>query len=348
MRPDDTGTNSSAQTGRIGEIDTVSKRKIAGWITIDLPSETALDLYISDIPIRSHRAEIYDKNDPARKRFAFLIGEKLLNKLPANASVEVRLPTSDLSLPFSEGVRKNFPGNASDDGAELRGLLDAKWQIDHWGNMHVAFGKDPSLLEKCAKIYALGRNLIRKELDKELYVTGGNLLGLVREGKFLDHDDDIDASMIIDADDSDQAADAFFRYVEQLAPAAKAAGLRLKIASPLHFYIIKPGLPYLDVLAGWFTRDGYWCRPSGYGGNIGATEFLFDEVEYLGTQMAIPRHAETELVLTYGDGWSKKDEQYSKVRPQEPLKLVNEMKQKHQDRVTDVNTFLAEFFEKKD
>lgn len=329
----------------IGEVDTVTAKKIAGWITADLPPETAINLSIAGIPIRSHRAEHPDAADPEKKRFSFLIGEKLSQMLPVDAGVDVRLAKTK-ALPFAEGTRSLYPGKATDQGAELRSLLADKWHIDHWGNMHVAFGRDPSLLEKCGRIYALGRELIRTELNRELYVTGGNLLGLVREGKFLDHDDDIDASMILQADSPDQAAEEFFRSVRQLAPAAKAAGLKLKVASPLHFYVIKPGLPYLDVLVGWLTSEGYWCRPSGYGGDIGVKEFEFEEIAYAGTSMAIPKHARTELVLTYGDSWSSKDEQYSKVRPAAPLQQVNELKHKYKTHVEELNQVLSVFFEK--
>ena len=330
----------------IGEVDTVTDYKIAGWISSVLASDTVLTLFISGIPIRSHRAEVQDPETASRMRFKFMIGGKLREKLPAGGKIEVRVAERDFELPFSTDVPGKFSGQARDGGEELKSLLAEKWHIDHWGNMHVSFGRDPSLLDRCARIYAAGRELVRRELDTELYVTGGNLLGLVREGKFLDHDDDIDASLILRAETPEEAAEDFFAMIERLAPAAKEAGLRLKVAQPLHFYVIRRGLPYLDVLVGWLTRSGYWCRPSGYGGDLGIPAFEYDEIDYAGTRMAIPTHAEKELVLTYGEGWNRKDDNYSKVRPEGPLKQIQKLQTKYKSRVREINHQLDELFDR--
>ena len=329
----------------IGQVDTVTHQKIAGWISSDLNSSTVLDLVISEILIRSQRADFRDPKTTSRMRFTFAIGESLRQKLPADALIDVRVAQSGLTLPFSDDVSRTYPGQARDKGEELRSLLADKWHIDHWGNMHVSFAKDPALVDRCARIYTSGRELVQGVLDTELYVTGGNLLGLVREGKFLDHDDDIDASLILPAETPEEAAEKFFAIVERLAPAAKKASIRLRVAHPLHLYMIKPGLPYLDVLAGWLTSSGYWCRPSGYGGDLGIDAFQYYEVDYAGTRMAIPSHAETELALTYGKRWRCRDDNYSKVRPEGPLKQIQKLQTRYKSRVREMNDHLDQLFD---
>lgn len=344
MTTDQTRPEPIAQDNPIGEVDVTSESKIAGWIGPELGEHETLELEIAGIRIRSQRAEHRDPEEPSRKRFKFMIGNNLYEKLPSNGKIKVRILDRDQELPFAAGISDVYAGKADDGGTELRARLSGKWHIDHWGNMHVSFGKDPSLLGRCARIYSAGRHLIRSTLDTELYLTGGNLLGIVREGQFLDHDDDIDASFILKAETPEDAAELFFSAVEKLAPVAKESGLRLKIAHPLHLYVIAPKLPYLDVLVGWLTSTGYWCRPSGYGGDLGVTAFKYKEINYANTTMAIPEHAERELVLTYGEGWDRKDEHYSKVRPTVPLRQIQKLQTKYKERVLKENNRLDEFF----
>lgn len=71
------GSGSMFKNVIIGEVDKVGKRNISGWVSKELDFNDVVRLVISGIFICSHRAEIEDPNFDDRRRFSFVIGERL-------------------------------------------------------------------------------------------------------------------------------------------------------------------------------------------------------------------------------------------------------------------------------
>ena len=97
----------------IGEVDKVGKRNISGWVSKELDFNDAIRLVISGIVIRSHRADIEDPTSDDRRRFSFMIGDRLEKLLPKMASVQVLIGEKEFELPFSKGTPNFFEGHAN-------------------------------------------------------------------------------------------------------------------------------------------------------------------------------------------------------------------------------------------
>src|SRR5690606_6747986 len=146
------------------------------------------------VPLRTPTARQAGGKNRPRSRFSCVLGEERQHLPPNKGGIVVKDYSARNGWTPLDASNKPTPlhgRRATDGGNELRHRLADKWHIGPWGNLHVSFGKGPSRITTCATVYSAVRGLFRDALNKTLYITGGNLLGLVREGKFLDHDDDI-------------------------------------------------------------------------------------------------------------------------------------------------------------
>jgi hypothetical protein len=318
-----------------GLIDSVSKNKITGWCRSEVSEKPViLDFYINGILIRSRRADLAtSEHDTVKNRFIFFIGGSLLKVLPNKCVLEIKIRETGCGLTFGQGVESYINGEYLGRIDKLENMLKTKWHVDHWGNLHVQFGKSPELKEKCTRFYSEVRELFKDKFSIPLYLTGGNLLGLVRENQFLDHDDDVDSSFILKPLVNDNVEDMFFSTFDSMLPTLLKNGYKINLVSICHFHIYKPGMPWMDVLVGWIDSSGSWYRLSGYGGDIETVKFEYNTMEYLGHKVIIPKHFERELEITYGENWNVKDAQYSKDRDPVVMKMVHKMIYRNESRV---------------
>src|SRR5690606_31835093 len=114
--------------------------------------------------------------------FRFYIGKNLLDLLPVDGKINVRLGNSILS--FKQGVNEFLDSKSEDSGLHLMSMLNGSWHIDHWGNLHKPFGKAPELKRKYLEFYAFWVQFFRQIEKKDLFLIGGNLLGLMRDFEF--------------------------------------------------------------------------------------------------------------------------------------------------------------------
>lgn len=149
-----------------------------------------------------------------------------------------------------------------------------------------------------------------KSLGYDAFINSGTLLGAVREGQFLGHDDDADLAVHLEGDTDADMINA----LDQLCGALNASG---KLRRPAWYQ--KNG-PILKVLVGsgvevdlfplWFRDGRAYIWPHTFG------ELTRDDIFPLGTQMLCgkpmpaPKDAEKMLALNYGEGWRHPDPDY--------------------------------------
>lgn len=325
-----------------GFVEVIQDNSVSGWCYLPQSEDPLIVyLYVDDIFIRSRRADndrldIQRGGGPVLSGFNFRISPQLLALLPAGGRVTVLVGPDKVQLPVLRDKPDTINGGAGDGGAELKSLLADKMHIDHWGNLHVAFSKEPGKIERLLDFYCNVRAVYRALNDTDLYLTGGNLLGLIREFAFLPHDDDVDAAFCIRANSAEEAADRFFEHFEEMAPKLEVLGFGVIIENVGQYHVFKRPNHGLDIFLAWLTDDGRWYRYTGAGGPFGAKEFRLREMDYLGRRVLVPQYAETELLLTYGAGWKEPDPHFYWKRSSEVDEVMKAFEAAGRERVIEL------------
>ncbi|NDY90969.1 hypothetical protein [Ideonella livida] len=133
-------------------------------------------------------------------------------------------------------------------------------------------------------------------------VNSGTLLGLVREGRLLAHDDDIDLAVLLPAG---SAAEVRRRRAE-FTQALESAGLSIS-ERPAHWKVMRLGIPF-DIFPGWVDQAGQVHIYPYCGGQLPATALLpLVEREFRGVALPLPAQPEALLAVNYGEGWRQPD-----------------------------------------
>ena len=196
------------------------------------------------------------------------------------------------------------------------------------------------------------QNLVLKEMLKELigYIDGdyflsdGGLLGLHREGKLIDYDNDLDLYLlpgttinipdnsnlgilnyymdrkVFRKDVEKHKTNKWLEYLSYLRVLPQCQNMNraqlLSHAKPLYYAESKASeysLPYIDIFELEFKNDCYeipfWTRKNGF-------KYFKTEVELLQTNndlgfpVSVPNNIEHILLRQYGDNWKTPDSNF--------------------------------------
>lgn len=137
----------------------------------------------------------------------------------------------------------------------------------------------------------------------QVFLNSGTLLGVVRDGRLIDHDDDIDLAMVLKSGSAIEAAGEWRALRSDL----QAMGIfDDETATNPAIYKLKPedGCE-IDLFPAWIEQGGVFVYPHTFG------ELAEDEVLPLAScgvsGRPIPAAPEKMLALNYGDGWRQPD-----------------------------------------
>jgi glycerol-3-phosphate cytidylyltransferase len=142
-------------------------------------------------------------------------------------------------------------------------------------------------------------DLLSKE-GLEVFANSGTLLGLVREGAFLEHDNDIDLGVILEAQTEKDAAEEWITLCEKLIAQGLAQSrsewskVTLKLDAVLGFGV--------DLFPAWISADdSVYVYPHTYG-NLTKSQ-LFPFKTHGDTGLKMPADSKAMLASNYGDDW---------------------------------------------
>lgn len=180
--------------------------------------------------------------------------------------------------------------------------------VNKWGNLgvplaDVAAGGGVRLLDRTERLLA-----DLEGLGIHAYICSGTLLGAVRGGRLLPHDDDVDLGYLThDSDPADIALGSFRlqRGLERLGyVVVKHSHAHLQVM----FLMPDGGTEhYIDIFTAFF-RDGEFAQPFAMRGGVLSTDMLpLGEVELEGRRFPAPARPESWLEACYGPGWRTPD-----------------------------------------
>ncbi|MEW9799429.1 discoidin domain-containing protein [Alteromonas sp. CYL-A6] len=148
---------------------------------------------------------------------------------------------------------------------------------------------------------------INHEFGVPAFISSGTLLGIVRDGKFIDHDDDVDICYVGKA----QGEHAILEERERLVSFLREKGCRVAPSGIAHYWCTTPGGQGLDIFTGFI--EGEKCSMNPISRNeIDVTDVLpLKQIEHDGATLYMPANPERLLEVNYGPNWRKPDPLWS-------------------------------------
>ncbi|QTX05281.1 class I SAM-dependent methyltransferase [Agromyces archimandritae] len=231
----------------------------------------------------------------------------------AHGRFEIDLVAAGDETPTWSGI-VDFPGEG--DGR----LADAEGRpvvVNKWGRLVRSLVDDPEfqarLMTSLEAVIA-----VMRDLGQRPFITGGTLLGAVRSGAFLPHDDDADVGFLLEQSHPADVALETLKLQREL----RERGFELRVHSRSHLQVLFADEAgdvdhYVDLFPG-FTHEGLYCQPIAVRGPFEQDRLEpFVELELEGERM--PSVADTAgwLELCYGPGWRTPDPSFRFETPPE-------------------------------
>ncbi|MFT7261329.1 MAG: hypothetical protein ACI9MS_003203 [Glaciecola sp.] len=146
-------------------------------------------------------------------------------------------------------------------------------------------------------------NVINKEFGVPAFASSGTLLGLVREGQFLGHDDDLDLCYI----SAFKEHDDILRERQELTKFLNNSGYKVTNARGAHLWCTTPQRITIDIFTGWVVESNCVMHPLPIVGVPKESLLPLKIEEYNGFDLYVPRVPVDLLELNYGRNWECPD-----------------------------------------
>lgn len=150
-----------------------------------------------------------------------------------------------------------------------------------------------------------------------VYIVGGTLLGIIRNGAMLPHDDDIDLAFLSDEWHPADLGRVSYEMERQLVDAGYTV-VRHSLAQLEIVFFDSTGEidHYIDIFTGFF-RDGLYCQPFALRGPEVTREDLVPTriLTVNGVDLPAPANPEAWLRYAYGENWRVPDPTFKFVVP---------------------------------
>jgi len=142
-----------------------------------------------------------------------------------------------------------------------------------------------------------------------VYIVGGTLLGIVRGGELLPHDDDIDFAFLADSDDPAEIGAISYDMERRLTDTGYAVARHSLAHIELVFFDEAGQVDhYIDVFTGFF-HEGLYCQPFALRSDAVTREDLVPtvDIDVNGVALPAPARPEAWLAYAYGESWRVPD-----------------------------------------
>lgn len=291
-----------------GFLERVTPERIAGWC-IDDAAEDVLDVEvrINSIRLGVVRADL-PRPDVRRKRwraaaaagFQLPVSRKLFRLFPHGGRVQAFV--NGEALPTLKGCNPHVdnPDGAHHPGRLAEMLANGYLISPKSGGISRPL-KDPDVAERLLGALEVCSRVFHEVTGERFFVCYGTLLGLVREGKLIEHDDDVDVCFLAKA----QGLDAAVQEFGQVVSALRSHGQRIAVIHAGQFHWHAP-TGALDVFMAWWEDDHLYMYNAG--GKLRRDQILpLRGMTLAGRAVLVPNDPEALLEMIYGVGWRHPD-----------------------------------------
>lgn len=273
------------------------------------------DIFIDGILVRRHR--LLDSK-AAAQQFRLRVGKSILAVLPEDARVEIVVGSERLAQTLREGLPEVLPGLG--DPGLFRDRLREGYYITKKGDLVLPLARSAALQAQVLAAYAALDRALREDFGYPLWLAHGTLLGLVRDGGFLEKDDDFDTAYLSSA----TSVEAAMAERSRIAAAMISRGLEVTLTAPSGLIRCMVAGASIDIMPGWRQDGRFYC--------LGFTMLNLDEADILpvvpgelaGHRVHLPRDPEKFLAAKYGPAWGSPDPSYVARRPDGSLPVLTQ------------------------
>ncbi|WP_151671769.1 LicD family protein [Nitrincola schmidtii] len=162
---------------------------------------------------------------------------------------------------------------------------------------------------------------LKERFGIELFALYGTLLGIVRDGKLIEHDDDFDVGFYLDAYSQESVKKDLIKIMMALVENGFIVSVNGRGRAFCVWDSLSSHTSRLDVRAVWYQDGKTWAHLQACL-DMTKDDFLpaiYREVN--GIRVLIPKNAETFLMQNYGSTWRIPDPSYSNASVSIPEKV---------------------------
>ncbi len=292
---------SHAQTGMV---EVFNLNEVIGWVSCD-SSELPIKilLCINGVPVHGTWANVDSSLNTSGTARGFYIGVKGIWKY-CNKNDQITVCAGSSILPISgEGAFKSPTEDGKSNLKVLKRRLSNGYVFNKIGWLQLSMKLDVDRQNKMIALYKETAKILKKERNITPFIIYGSLLGHVREGGFIGHDDDFDIAYLSEKRLGEDASKELVEIAETLRDNGLVVELR---ATAIHVHDRDNPKLKIDLFHLYFNENDELAFPFGV---AGTKHFL--KKDWKGTTnrrfashiVVAPKNARKLVECIYGESW---------------------------------------------
>lgn len=287
-----------------GCAETFTRDAISGWVAI--PSGHApvrITLHLEDLQVAGTWANdvVSRSGDTEIRGFRFVLRD-IWTYAADGERLTVR--ADGVPLPIAGvGMHLSAPKGGTRSIGLLKKRLNSGHVFSRKGRLQLSKQLDQAWQSDVLEFYSGLRSCIKDALGLDLFVMYGSLLGAVREGGFIGHDDDFDAAVVVEATTGPEAIE----QLKKLAFALIDAGYDVEgRRTAVHVHHRDNPKLRIDIFHLYFDAAGILQFAFGIAGDTDIRKESWqglNEISFGPGQVLVPVNGEAMAETIYGAGW---------------------------------------------